>query len=116
MAGPPGVVGTLGGVGETTETAELANSAEAVAAAGEKLVDVGLMAYVPDDLVLRAVKHRMQSDGELHHSQIGGEMAPRLKDCGHQLLSDLTSQLVELAQPQRLEVGRVVDLVQNAWH
>ena len=48
MAGAERVVFALGALGEAGEAAALAQRADAVAAAGQDLVRIGLMADVPD--------------------------------------------------------------------
>ncbi len=69
------VVGALASLGKAADAVELAQGVKALAAAGEQLVGIGLVAHVPDDLVLGRVEHPVQGDGQLHHAQGAGEVA-----------------------------------------
>ena len=53
---------------------------DGVAAAGEDLVRIGLMADVPDDAVVRGVVEVVQGGGEFDHPQPGAEMAAAASD------------------------------------
>ena len=80
-----------------------------VAAAGEDLVRVGLVADVPEDLVAGRVEQAVQGDGQLAGAEVGAEvaadLADRVDDVGAHLLRDLLQLLVvELVQ-----VGGAVD-------
>ena len=52
-----------------------ADGAEPVLASGQQLVHVGLVAHVPDELVLRRLEHAVHGHGQLHHAEIRTEMA-----------------------------------------
>ena len=80
VPGAVGIVRALGARGEAAETAGLADGGEAIAAAGEELVRVGLVADVPDDLVLGRVVDVVEGDGQLDDAEVGGEMAADLGD------------------------------------
>ena len=60
---------------EARKTAALAQRADAVAAAGQDLVRIGLVADIPDQAVVGRVEYVMQGDGQLHHAEAGPEMA-----------------------------------------
>ena len=75
MRGAERIVFALGALGETGQSAALAHGADAVAPAGQDLVRIGLMADVPDQLVVRGVEDVMQGDGQLDHAEAGAEMA-----------------------------------------
>ena len=69
------VVFALGALGEAGEAAALAQRADAVAAAGQDLVRIGLMADVPDHPVARRVEHVVQRDSQLDDAEAGAQMA-----------------------------------------
>ena len=69
------VVFALGALGEAGQAVAHAQRADAVAAAGEDLVRIGLMADVPDQAVLGRVEHVVQGDGQLDDAQAGAQMA-----------------------------------------
>ena len=66
---------------------------ELVAAAGEDLVRVGLVADVPEDLVARRVQQRVQRDRELARAEVGAEVAADLADRVDDVLADLLRDL-----------------------
>jgi hypothetical protein len=49
---------------------------EGIPPSGDQLVHVGLVAHIPDDLVLRRNKYAVKGDGELYDPEIRREMAP----------------------------------------
>ncbi len=63
MRGAEGVVVALGAAGEAREAAPGAQGADAVAAAGQDLVRIRLVADVPDQLVARRVEDGVERDG-----------------------------------------------------
>ncbi len=63
VTGAVAVVLALGAQHEAVEAAGLADGAKAVAAAGEDLVDVGLVADVEEDFVFRRVEDGVQTRG-----------------------------------------------------
>ena len=69
------VVFALGALGEAGEAALLAQRADAVAAAGQDLVRIGLVADVPDQPVVRRVEDVVQRDSQLDDAEPGAEMA-----------------------------------------
>ena len=83
------IVRRLRAVGEAGEAAERADRLEAVAAAGEQLVDVALVGDVPDDLVRRAVEDAVEGERQLDDAEVRGEVASRLGGGGDQFLADL---------------------------
>ena len=78
MAGNEGVVFTLVGVRETGQAIELAELCKALAAAGQQLVRITLVAHIEHDLVLRGRKDAVQRYRQLHSPQVGGQMATGL--------------------------------------
>ena len=61
MGGAERIVIALGALGETGQPAAGAQRADAVAAAGQDLVRIGLMADVPDQAVARGVEDVVQA-------------------------------------------------------
>ena len=68
-------VPALFGRGEGAYAFEASVGGEGGAASGQYLVAVGLVAYVPDDAVVRGVEHVMEGDGQFDCSQAGGEVS-----------------------------------------
>ena len=88
--------------------------ASCVAAAGEDLVRVGLVADVPEDLVARRVQQRVQRDGELAGAEVGAEVPADLADRVDDVLADLLGDLLELVLGEAVQVLRAVDAVEEA--
>ena len=94
----------------------LADGVEAVAAAGEQLVDVGLVADVEDEAVGRRIENGMQRDGQLHHAEIRPEMAAGLGQDGDQFLADFLGQGGQFLQRDFFDVGGGINGVEKACH
>ena len=75
VAGAVAVVLTLGAQRETVEAAGLADGAQALAAPGQDLVGINLVADVPDEPVLRRVEDVVQCQGEFDYAKIGPKVA-----------------------------------------
>ena len=54
--------------GETGQAAVLAHGVHTVAAAGEHFVRIALVAYVPNQVIIRRVIHIMQCHSQLHRT------------------------------------------------
>ena len=87
---------TLGTRGIAAHAPCLAEGLEAGGPARDQLVDVGLVAGVPDDRVARAVEHAVQRQRELDDAQVGREVPARLGDVLDQELADLGRESFEL--------------------
>jgi hypothetical protein len=87
-----------------------------VAAAGEDLVRVGLVADVPEDLVARRVEQRVQRDGDLAGARGWRRSARRSPHRVDQQLADLLGDLLELVLGEAVEVLRAVDAVEESGH
>ena len=68
----------IGAREESGHAAELTQRVEAVLPAREDLVDVGLVAGVPDELVAWRIEDVMQCHGELHRPEARRDVAARL--------------------------------------
>ena len=94
------VVLGLAAAGKPGEAAVLADGVEALGAAGDDLVGVGLVADVPDDLVARAFEDAVQRDRELDGAEAGGQMAADLADARQDHLAYLVGEGLELSNGQ----------------
>ena len=77
MADAEGVVLAFVALRERRQAVLLLDRRDAVAAAGEDLVRIALVADVPDQAVARRVVQVVQRDGQLDHAEAGAEMAAR---------------------------------------
>ena len=97
MRGAERVVFALGALGEAGQPVLLAQRADAVAAAGQDLVRIGLVADVPDQPVVRRVEDVVQRDGQLDDAEPGAQMAAGVRDGVDQLSAQLVRQLRQVA-------------------
>lgn len=103
------VVGRLAPAWEAADAAELAKRPEALVAAGEELVGIGLVTRIPDDPVPGGVEQPMERDRELHDAQGRPEMAAGAGNGGDDRLADLGGELHELRLAQATEIGRSLE-------
>ena len=95
-AGAKGIVFALGALGEAREAAGLAQGANAVAAAGQDFVRIGLVADVPDHPVVGRVEQVMKRDRQLDDAEPRAEMAAGHRNRIDSLVSQLIGELREL--------------------
>ena len=105
MRGAERIVFALGALGETGQAAARPQGADAVAAIGQDLVRIGLVADVPNQAVLGRVEDVMQRHRQLDHAEAGAEMAAGHGDSVDGLLAQLVRHLAKLA---RFELSEVV--------
>ena len=108
----PVVLG-LGPVGISGHAARLLQRLEAVAAAGEQLVHVGLVAGVPQDDVAGRVEDTVQRQCELDRPEVGAEMPPGRRDRLDDERPDLIAEFDELLVAQLLQIGGRLDAGQD---
>ncbi len=80
-----------------------------VAAAGQNLVRIALMADVPHQPIVRRVIQIMQRDGEFDHAEPRAEMSA---DAGHrfdQVFAQLARDVGQFAFVELAQIGRQVD-------
>src|SRR3712207_1821247 len=97
----------------TREPAALAQPLEALDAAGEHLVHVGLVAGVEHDRLVRGLEHPVQGDGELDGAEVGTEVAAGAGDARDERVTDLRGQGRQLLGGQGPEVGGVAERAQE---
>ena len=114
MRGAERVVFALGAPGEAGKPAFLAQRADAVAAAGQDLVRIGLVADIPDQPVIGRVEDVVQGDRQLDDAEPGAEMAAGDRHRIDQLGAQFGGKLRQIALRRSCaQVGRDADLVQQ---
>ena len=113
VAGAHDVVLGLEHRAERRQALVLADAAEVVAAAGQDLVRVGLVADVPEDLVPGRVEQAVQRDRQLAGAEVGAEVAADLADRVDDQLAHLLGQPLELLVVEVGEVVGALDRVQQ---
>ena len=109
MAGAHDVVLGLEDRAERGQAVVLADCRQRLAAAGEDLVRVGLVADVPEDLVARRVEQAVQGDGQLAGAEVGAEVAADLTDRVDDVGAHLLRDLLQLLVVELVQVGGGVD-------
>ena len=99
---------------ERGKAAVLADRLQPVAAPGQHLVRIRLVADVPEDLVARGIQQAVQRHGELARPEVRAEVPADLADRVDDQLAHLLRQLLELLVRETVQVGRPVDLVEEA--
>ncbi len=108
-----GVVDALGALGEAREAAALAERPDAVAASGEDLVRVALVADVPDDAVVGGVEDVMQGDREFDDAQPRAEMAAGDRHGVDHLGAHRIRHRLQLAFRHETQIRRLVHTIQQ---
>src|SRR5262249_34688231 len=103
----------LRALGEAGESAALPERADAVAAARQDLVRIGLMTDVPDDLVIGRVEHMVERNRELDHAESRAQMPAGLGDGVDRLGAKLVGELLQLGEAQAFQVGWRADAVKD---
>ena len=96
MTGVETVVFAFAALGKAAQTVKLTQRIKAPGPAGEDLVYVRLMSHIPDYLILRRVKYLVQSDGQLHHSQVGSQVPAGSGHVFDEKISDRIRQKLHL--------------------
>jgi hypothetical protein len=109
VAGAHDVVLGLEARAERGQAAVLADRVQLVAPAREDLVRVGLVADVPQDLVLRRVDQRVDRDRDLARAEVGAEVPADLADRVDQQLPHLLGDRLQLVLAERVQVLGPVD-------
>ncbi|GCD70756.1 hypothetical protein NBRC3280_3391 [Acetobacter pasteurianus NBRC 3280] len=99
--------------GKAGQATRLAQGADPVTSPGQNLVRVGLVAHIPDHLVIRGVKHRMQGNCQLHNTQGGPKVPPRGGNRVHRFGPQLIRNLLELLNREIAQVRRILNPVQR---
>ena len=108
------VVGAFFPLGKTAEAAFSAQRGKLFFAACDDLMRIGLMADIPDQLVVRRVENIMKRQSQLHGAQRRGQMPAVGGDCVNDQLANFLSQSIHFSDAEFAEVNRIVDLLQHA--
>ena len=106
VRGAERVVFGFAAFGEARQPAAGAQRADAVAAAGEDLVRIGLVADIPDQPVFGGVEHIVQRDSELDDAEAGAEVATGGADGIDQFGAQFIGDLAQIAVFEFAQVGR----------
>ena len=107
------VVFALGALGEAGQAVARAQRADAVAAAGEDLVRIGLVADVPDQPVFRGVEDVVQGNRQLDDTQARAQMTAGDRHRINRLGAQFVGNLPQLAFAQLAQVSGYFDPVKE---
>ena len=110
------VAAALHPLGETGEPVQLPQRRHVVPAAGQQLVDVGLMAHVPYDAVFVHVEDAVQRQSQLHDAQIRCQVTPAGGDVVQEFLPDLHGQKLEASRAHVFYVVRQIMFWDDIFH
>ena len=108
------VVLTLATARETADAAVQAFGLELLLPPGQNLMGIRLVPYVPNDVVVRRVKHIMKRYREFHRSQAGAQMPRIFGTIVYDFLPNLTAHLGQLFLRHLLQVCRRIDMFKHA--
>jgi hypothetical protein len=89
---------------------------ELLAASGKKLVDVGLVADVEDEMVLGRIEDVMHGEREFDHAEVGAEMASGLGEDGDQLLADFSGEDIKLGNRELFDIEWGINGTEQLGH
>jgi len=113
VGGAEWIVIAFGPLGEAGQSAAGAQGADAVAAAGQDLVRIGLMANVPDQAVARGVEHVVQGRRQFDDTEAGAEMSAGDRDGVDGFLTQLIGDLPDLLHLEPAQIVGCVDGVEK---
>ena len=110
MPGLKAVVYAFTPAGKARQAAVGAQRVKGLIAPRNQLVRIGLMADIEKDFVLWRIEHTVQRQRNLHHAQVGGQMAAVLRYRLNNLRADVVRQLLALLARKAADIRRVLDL------
>ena len=113
VRGAERVVLALRAFGETRQAILLAQGADTVAAPGDDLVRIGLVADVEDDLVVRRVEHIVQRHGQFDHAKTRAEVTAGHGDGVDHFRAQFLRKLRKLVFGKLTQIGRQLDLIEQ---
>ena len=116
VTGHQQIVRAFGRVGVAHQATLVANRVETGVAAGEHLVGINLVARVPDKPILAEIKRRVQSQRQLDHAQVRGQVGRSRLANAAQSLAHLAGQLVKLFIRETVKVAGRSDCSKQFVH
>ena len=113
MSGIKSIIIAFLALGESAHAVKLSQAVKPILAPGQKLVGIGLMSHVPDNLILRQVQCQVQRHGKLHSSQIGPKVSTCDTDLFNEELPDLLRQSPVICPVYFLDIVWIFDLFQK---
>ena len=94
-------------LGEAGHAAKHTKPLKSRLAIGQQLMDISLMTHIEHQTVLSGIKNGFNGDGQLHHAQIGRQMAAGLRHRGNDEIPDLRRQLgpLDIGQLRKIRMS-----------
>src|SRR5690606_24612399 len=92
MTDAKGVVRTFGSFWKSADALVYPVGIENIPSFGKDLVSIGLMAHIPDKLVVGRIENVMQCHGQFHHPQAGAEVPAVHRDNVYYILPEFLTQ------------------------
>ena len=89
MSGNKGIAVALMGLGEAGHPLKHTKPLKSRLATGQQLMDISLMTHIEHQTVLSGIKNGFNGDGQLHHAQIGRQVAAGLRQMSDYEIPDL---------------------------
>ena len=99
------IVFAFGALGETIKAIGLPDLADAITAACQDLVRIGLMAHVPDQPVGRGVVDIMQRNGQFDHTETCPEVPAGFCRCVNGFGAQFAGHLQQIFRLEFSEIG-----------
>ena len=80
MTGTESIMLAFAAFGEAGKTAVLAQRRKLLPASGNNFMDIGLMTYVKNNLILRRIKNLMQGQSQLYYAQVRRQMSAGVRN------------------------------------
>ena len=106
------ITGGASGIGAATAEYLSAQGMKIAIATGDQFVWIGLVPYIPDNLVVIEIKGLIEREGEFHHPQTRPQMSTTV---GHDLemtFADLRGNLLQLQPRQTVQLIRMGQLAE----
>ena len=100
------IVLTLAPLGKARQASSLTEGRKGLVPPRQKLVDVALVTHVEDEMIPGTIKDPMHGHGQLHGTQVGGQVTAVLGDGLHQGLADLGTEGGNRLGRQGAQIGR----------
>ena len=101
------------GLGKSGHPAELPQMLKIRLAACQHLMDIRLVSDIKNQTVFHCIKNGLNGHGELHRTQIGGQMAACFGDAGNKKFPDFAAKLRPFGIRQLDQIFVTVDFRKN---
>ena len=116
VSGAETIVGTFRTEREPHGAAALTDLRECLATSRDELMNVDLMAHVPDKRILRAIEHAVHRQRQLDHAEVRAQVTAVLAQHLDEFIADLLSQRPKLVHCEQLHIRRRVNHVEITSH